>query len=116
MKRFLINAAAGALALGLGFCIGGSAHARDYWNGSGYSLDHNFHSPFNYNFSYSGTYYGGNSYHRSEPRTDDAVAVGEGSPADEKWLTYCAPTREADKEGVIHLRYAHPGCEFGRAE
>lgn len=33
-----------------------------------------------------------------------------------KWEAFCQPTRHADELGVIRLRYAHEGCEFGRSE
>lgn len=39
MKRLLLAAVAVA-------ALAAPASARDYWNGSGFSLDHNFHSPF----------------------------------------------------------------------
>lgn len=33
-----------------------------------------------------------------------------------KWEAFCKPTKHADEYGVIRLRYAQPGCEFGRNE
>lgn len=33
-----------------------------------------------------------------------------------KWEEFCKPTEEVDKYGVIHLRYSHDGCEFGRTQ
>jgi hypothetical protein len=34
----------------------------------------------------------------------------------EKWEAFCKPTRTFDDEGVVRLRYARKGCEFGRSE
>jgi hypothetical protein len=56
------------LGVALGFCIGGitAAHARDYWNSSGYPLDHNFHSPYDHMFrGNTYNYYGGGYYRPS---------------------------------------------------
>jgi hypothetical protein len=39
MKKLLLAAVAVA-------ALASPASARDYWNGSGFPLDHNFHSPF----------------------------------------------------------------------
>lgn len=39
MKRLILIAATVA-------ALAAPAQARDYWNGSGFSLDHNFHSPY----------------------------------------------------------------------
>ena len=33
-----------------------------------------------------------------------------------RWTEHCHPVRHADAEGVIHLSYRHPGCEFGEGE
>lgn len=33
-----------------------------------------------------------------------------------RWTEYCKPARRADAFGVVHLTYAHPGCEFGEGE
>jgi len=53
MKRILLAAVAvAALATS-------PVSARDYWNSSGFSLDHNFHSPFDNMFRGGGGGYGG---------------------------------------------------------
>lgn len=49
MKTLRIATAVAALALSLG-----TAHAGDYWNRSGFALDHKFHSPFDNMFRYNG--------------------------------------------------------------
>jgi hypothetical protein len=33
-----------------------------------------------------------------------------------RWTEHCHPVRYADAEGVIHLSYRYPGCEFGEGE
>jgi hypothetical protein len=35
---------------------------------------------------------------------------------DDKWLAFCKPVRRSDHEGIIHLHYAHVGCDRGRSE
>lgn len=40
----------------------------------------------------------------------------EAQGRDDKWVAFCKPIRAVDDEGVTRLRYAHPGCEFGRSE
>ena len=51
MKRLLLAAVAVA-------ALASPASARDYWNGSGFSLDHNFHSPYDNMFRGGGDYGG----------------------------------------------------------
>jgi hypothetical protein len=46
--------------------------------------------------------------------TAEEVAAQEREAA--KWEAFCHPVKVPDDEGVIHLRYAHKGCEFGRSE
>lgn len=33
-----------------------------------------------------------------------------------RWTDHCKPTEHVGEYGVIHLTYAHPGCEFGEGE
>jgi hypothetical protein len=68
--RRLILAALAATAL-----LATPASARDYWNGSGFSLDHNFHSPYDNLFrSYGGV--GGRGY--SGPSHGGTINVPSG--------------------------------------
>lgn len=48
------------------------------------------------------------------PPTEAEIA--EQKAADEKWFEFCKPVGAPDNLGVIRLRYAHDGCEFGRSE
>lgn len=52
----------------------------------------------------------------SEPITLTAEENAALDREHEKWLAFCQPVKVPDDEGVIHLRYAHKGCEFGRTE
>ena len=38
----------------------------------------------------------------------------EGSPRDKAWEAFCQPREERGEHGIIYLRYAHVGCEYGR--
>lgn len=48
------------------------------------------------------------------PMTEEEFAAVKAE--DEKWFAFCKPVGEPDRFGVIRLRYAHEGCEFGRSE
>lgn len=48
------------------------------------------------------------------PLTDEEFAAIRRE--DEKWFAFCKPVGAPDSLGVIRLRYAHEGCEFGRSE
>lgn len=53
-------------------------------------------------------------------RTQAPVAAAEMSPEaqerDRKWLERCKPMGRQDEYGITRLRYAKPGCEFGKTE
>lgn len=40
----------------------------------------------------------------------------EAQERDKKWLERCKPQGRQDEYGVTRLRYARPGCEFGKTE
>ena len=40
----------------------------------------------------------------------------EAQERDKKWLERCKPQGRQDAYGVTRLRYAKPGCEFGKTE
>lgn len=94
--RSLILAALAATALS------GSAHADQFNCHSSY-----WHGSYTSNCSYGPT---------PKPRelTQDEVAERDAEIA--KWEAFCKPVRVPDENGVIHLRYAEKGCEFGRSE
>ena len=42
------------------------------------------------------------------------IVPQEGSDKDKAWEAFCKPREERGEHGVIYLRYAHDGCEYGR--
>ncbi|MGE3868648.1 MAG: hypothetical protein AB7F51_03935 [Pseudorhodoplanes sp.] len=40
----------------------------------------------------------------------------EAQERDRRWLERCKPQGRQDQYGVMRLRYAKPGCEFGKTE
>jgi hypothetical protein len=40
----------------------------------------------------------------------------EAQERDRKWLERCKPVGRQDEYGITRLRYAKPGCEFGKTE
>lgn len=104
IHRYIAYAVIGALVIGTAFAWASKANAGGL--------------QFNCNSSY------GYGYHSTrcalepipEPRKLTAEEIAEQQRSDEHWLAYCQPKRQADDEGVIHLTYAHPGCEHGRSE
>jgi opacity protein-like surface antigen len=67
--------------------------------------------------SYYGTYNGGCSLEDiKDPKKLTEEEIAALKVEDDKWLAFCKPVRQPDDEGVIRLRYAHKGCEFGRSE
>jgi len=67
--------------------------------------------------SYGGTFNGGCVLETLQgPRVLTDAEAAALKAEDDKWLAFCKPVREPDNEGVIHLRYAKKGCEFGRSE
>ena len=66
---------------------------------------------------YSGTYTS-NCALESTPEPHKLTAEEAAAQEREavKWEAFCHPVKVPDDEGVIHLRYAHKGCEFGRSE
>ena len=55
-----------------------------------------------------------------QPQTRDYAQQAEDAMARQQhiknWEAYCKPTRTYDDLGVVRLRYAEKGCEFGRGE
>lgn len=51
-----------------------------------------------------------------EPHRLTGDEIAEQEHAEAKWLAFCKPTKETDNEGMVRLRYAQKGCEFGRSE
>lgn len=121
MKRLLIAAALAALC---STAIVPSAHAYDYWNRSGFSLDHHFHSPYDNMFRYYGGSHTVNNYYgRPAPgeRQSPAASRDQSDDAElnaktRKWEAFCQPTKSTDNLGIVTLHYAHEGCDFGRDE
>jgi hypothetical protein len=46
----------------------------------------------------------------------DGEAAREAEERDKKWVARCKPTTWQDHYGVTRVRYAKPGCEFGKTE
>jgi hypothetical protein len=55
-----------------------------------------------------------------QPQTRDYAQEAEDAKARQQriknWEAFCKPTRTYDDLGVVRLRYAEKGCEFGRGE
>jgi len=52
--------------------------------------------------------------HVAQPKTAADIAARDAEVA--KWESFCTPTKHTDDVGVVRLKYAHKGCEFGRSE
>jgi len=52
--------------------------------------------------------------HVPAPRND--VETRERDAAISRWEEHCKPVRWRNADGIVHLSYAHPGCEFGEGE
>lgn len=97
------------LGVALGFCVGGFMSEKAHADG----MSINCHSTHFY-----GSYQSGCTISDRDGRSEQGpvLSAAEIEALDAKWLEFCQPTRTTDAEGVIRLRYAHKGCEFGRTE
>lgn len=104
IHRYIAYAVIGALVIGTACAWASKAHAG--------GLQFNCHSTYGY---------GQHSTSCAlepipEPRKLTADEIAQQERDAEHWQAYCQPKRQPDDEGVVHLTYAHAGCDRGRSE